>query len=294
MPAGGTDRRVLIIGAGRMGRGVGLALAREGVDVRLFSRTRREQVAPVARPAAWSETIGSAAAACDLVLFAVPDDAIVGLAAELAPGGILGPRHAVLHFSGLLDRTALFGLATTGAALGSFHPLQTVADPATAPERLRGAYAGIEGDPAALEAGRWLATRLGMQPVVISAAGKAAYHAGATIGANYTVALLGLAERLALAAGVTPEVASRLYLPLLRGAAANLEQLGAAQALTGPIRRGDVRTIAAHLATLDDATAELYRRLGLEALALARQAGLEESSARLVEQALTERPLPGG
>ncbi|MFI5210329.1 MAG: hypothetical protein ACHQ2E_07795, partial [Gemmatimonadales bacterium] len=59
-------------------------------------------------------------------------------------------------------------------------------------------------------------------------------------------------------------------------------------------RRGDVRTIAAHLATLDEPTAELYRVVGLEALALARQAGLGESAARLVEQALTERPRDGG
>jgi predicted short-subunit dehydrogenase-like oxidoreductase (DUF2520 family) len=293
MPADGADRRVLIIGAGRMGRGVGLALAREGVEVRLFSRSRREQVAPVALPGAEPDTIAAAAAACTLVLLAVPDDAIVTLAAELGQGSAIGPSHAVLHFSGLLDRTALFGLATSGAALGSFHPLQTVADPATAPDRLRGAFAAIEGDAAALEAARWLGVRLGMNPVVITAGGKPAYHAGATIVANYTVALLGLAERLALAAGVPPEIAGRLYLPLLRGAAANLEQMGAVQALTGPIRRGDLRTIAAHLATLDEPTAKLYRLVGLEALALARQAGLEESSARLVEQALTERPSRG-
>jgi predicted short-subunit dehydrogenase-like oxidoreductase (DUF2520 family) len=294
MPDGAGARRVLIIGAGRMGRGVGLALARQGVDVRLYSRTRREVVAPVGTVPADGETMAAAAATSDLILLAVPDDAIVALAAELAEGGSLTSRHAILHFSGLLDRAALFSLAASGAALGSFHPLQTVADPATAPERLRGAFAGIEGDAAALEAGRWLAARLGMEPVVIPAAGKPAYHAGATIVANYTVALAGLAERLALAAGVAPEVAGRLYLPLLRGAAANLEQLGAVHALTGPIRRGDVRTIAAHLATLDEQTADLYRRAGLEALVLARQAGLDESTARLVEQALTGRQPAAG
>jgi len=294
MPGEAAGRRVLIIGAGRMGRGVGLALARAGVDVRLFSRTRREVVAPLAKRPAQADTIESAAAVCDLILLAVPDDGIVALAAELGQGTSLSSRHAVLHFSGLLDRTALFGLAATGAGLGSFHPLQTIADPDSAPDMLRGAYAAIEGDGAALEAGRWLAARLGMEPVVIPAAGKAAYHAGATIVANYTVALLGLAERLALAAGVGPGVAGRLYLPLLRGAASNLERLGAVHALTGPIRRGDVRTIAAHLATLDEPTAELYRLIGLEALALARQAGLEESAARLVEQALVERPASGG
>jgi predicted short-subunit dehydrogenase-like oxidoreductase (DUF2520 family) len=114
--------------------------------------------------------------------------------------------------------------------------------------------------------------------VRLSGAAKPAYHAGAVMAANYTVALAGVAERLALEAGVPAETASRIYLPLVRGAAANLER-GPGAALTGPIRRGDTRTVEAHLAALTGDERELYRRLGLEALRLARAGGIDPATA---------------
>jgi predicted short-subunit dehydrogenase-like oxidoreductase (DUF2520 family) len=126
-----------------------------------------------------------------------------------------------------------------------------------------------------------------MVPVRLSGAAKPAYHAGAVMAANYTVALAGWPSAPALEAGVSPETASRIYLPLVRGAAANLER-GPAAALTGPIRRGDTRTIEAHLSALQGDDRELYRRLGLEALRLARVAGLDPATADRVA-ALLER-----
>jgi predicted short-subunit dehydrogenase-like oxidoreductase (DUF2520 family) len=191
----------------------------------------------------------------------------------------------VLHLSGLLDRRALADLEPSGAGLGSFHPLQSIADPVAAPERLAGAYAGIEGDQRALAAGKEIASLLGMTAVPLSGEAKAAYHAGAVMAANYTVALAGVAERLARAAGVPADVAARLYLPLVRGAAANLAD-GPVAALTGPVRRGDARTVEAHLAVLSEEDRELYRRLGREALRLARLAGLDTAAAARVEAVL--------
>jgi predicted short-subunit dehydrogenase-like oxidoreductase (DUF2520 family) len=193
----------------------------------------------------------------------------------------------VLHLSGLLDRRALAPLGGSGAALGSFHPLQTIADPATAPERLAGAYAGIEGDQRALDLGRRLAEAMGMVAVPIPAEGKAAYHAGAAFTANYTTVLLAMAERLAIRAGIPSDLAVRIYLPLLRGTIANLDA-GPVAALTGPVRRGDVRTIRAHLAVLTGADAHVYRLLGAEALRLAREAGLSPEAAERVADALRE------
>ena len=115
--------------------------------------------------------------------------------------------------------------------------------PATAAERLKGAYVGIEGDDRALVAAERLANTLRMIPVRIPAAAKPAYHAGAAFVANYTVALVGVAERLARGAGVPADIAARIYLPLLGGAVANLNALGPAASLTGAVRRGDEQTI---------------------------------------------------
>jgi predicted short-subunit dehydrogenase-like oxidoreductase (DUF2520 family) len=254
-----------------MGRGLRLALQEAGVDVTLLDRTRRPE-----------DTLRSA-----LVLIAVPDDAIGAVAADLARGQAVGERHVVLHLSGLLDRDALRALGVTEAALGSFHPLQSIADPSTASARLRGAFAGLEGDARALDAGERLAGTLGMHPVRLAPGAKAAYHAGAVIASNYIVVLASVAEGLALKAGVPPAEARALYLPLMQGTVANLA-LGPASALTGPVRRGDAATVRLHLAALAPGDRALYRALGLVALSLAREAGLGEAPAAAVERALTD------
>lgn len=274
---------VTILGAGRMGQG--LALALRGREVVLVSRREHPVPAPLRL---YAGTRADAVATASVVLLAVPDDAVGALAAELAAEGSVRARQTVLHLSGLLNREALAPLDPTGAGLGSFHPLQTIADPASAAERLAGAYAGLEGDRRAVETGVELAQALRMVPVRLSAGGKVAYHAGATMVANYTVALCAMAQRLAEEAGVAPETASRLYLPLLAGTTANLDA-GPVAALTGPVRRGDVRTILAHLAVLSGPDALVYRLLGAEALRLARQAGLPPELADRVSEALRER-----
>lgn len=274
---------VAIVGAGRMGQGLALGLLGAGHRVALLSRAPHP-VAPSLRQAAapWGAVIPAA----DVVILAVPDDVIGQVAQRVAVGHGIGGRHVVLHLSGRLDVAALQPLRGSGAALGSFHPLQTVADPVAAPGRLRGAHAALEGDAGAVAAGRKLAAALGLVPVVLAGPGKVLYHAGAVMVANYTVTLVGVAERLARAAGVPVTLAERLYLPLLRGALENLEELGPARALTGPVRRGDDGTIRAHLAALDPGDRALYAELGRAALDLAREAGLVEARAKAVERAL--------
>ncbi len=277
--------RVAVIGAGRMGQGIALALSRSGAPVALLSRKAKPVVPPLkATGQPWSAAIRGA----ELVLLATPDGVLEDVAGALARDGGIGAGHVVLHLSGLRDRRALAALAATGAGLGSFHPLQTVAEPATAPERLRGAYAGIEGDARAIEAGERLALLIGMIPVRLPAEAKAAYHVGATLVANYTVVLVGVAERLAREAGVPAELAARIYLPLLEGVTANLRSLPPVRALTGAVRRGDTATVMAHLAALGPVDRALYAMLGREALVLAREAGLAAERAAEVEGVLDE------
>ncbi len=275
--------RVTIIGAGRMGQGLGLALKRRGYKIALVARTPRDVTPPLMLH---QGSRAEATAGAELVLIATPDDAIGAVAAELAAEGAIARDQVVLHLSGLLDRNALLPLEETGAACGSFHPLQSVAEAGTAAERLKGAYVGIEGDDRALVAAERLANTLRMIPVRIPAAAKPAYHAGAAFVANYTVALVGVAERLARAAGVPDDIAARIYLPLLGGAVANLNALGPAASLTGAVRRGDEQTIKAHLKALSAEDRTLYRTVSRAAITLAREAGLSESAAERLEEAL--------
>ena len=275
--------RVTIIGAGRMGQGLGLALKRRGYKILMVARTPRDVTPPLMLH---QGSRAEATAGAELVLIATPDDAIGLVAAELAAEGAISRDQVVLHLSGLLDRNALLPLEESGAACGSFHPLQSVADAGTAAERLKGAYVGIEGDDRALVAAERLANTLRMIPVRIPAAAKPAYHAGAAFVANYTVALVGVAERIARAAGVPADIAARIYLPLLGGAVANLNALGPAASLTGAVRRGDEQTIRPHLKALSVEDSTLYRTVSRAAITLAREAGLSESAAKRVEEAL--------
>jgi predicted short-subunit dehydrogenase-like oxidoreductase (DUF2520 family) len=275
--------RITIIGAGRMGQGLGLALKRRGYKVVLVNRAPREVAAPLILH---QGSRAEATTEAELVLIATPDDAISAVAAELAAERAISRDQVVLHLSGLLDRTALAALEESGAGCGSFHPLQSVAEPSTAAERLKGAYVGIEGDERALIAAERLANTLRMIPVRIPAEAKPAYHAGAAFVANYTVALVGVAERLARSAGVSAEIAARIYLPLLGGAVANLTSLGPAASLTGAVRRGDVQTIQSHLEALTPEDRKLYRSVAKAAVALAREAGLSDAAAGKVEAIL--------
>jgi predicted short-subunit dehydrogenase-like oxidoreductase (DUF2520 family) len=275
--------RVTFIGAGRMGQGLGLALKRRGYKIALVARTPRDVTPPLMLH---QGSRAEATADAELILIATPDDAIGSVAAELAREGAISRDQVVLHLSGLLDRDALLPLEETGAGFGSFHPLQSVAEAATAAERLKGAYVGIEGDDRALVAAERLANTLRMIPVRIPASAKPAYHAGAAFVANYTVALVGVAERLARSAGVSPEIAARIYLPLLGGAVANLNALGPAASLTGAVRRGDEQTIRAHLKALSPEDRTLYRTVSRAAITLAKEAGLPDGAAQRVEEAL--------
>src|SRR5215213_10553167 len=134
--------RVTIVGAGRMGQGLGLALKRRGYKVVLLNRTPRDVVPPlVLHQGSWSE----ATADSELILIATPDDAIRRVASDLSEQRAVGRDQVVLHLSGLLDRTALQVLESTGAGCGSFHPLQSVAEAASPPARLQGAYGRVKG-----------------------------------------------------------------------------------------------------------------------------------------------------
>lgn len=220
---------------------------------------------------------------------ATPDREIHGVARILAELHVVHARHVVLHTSGLLDRTALAPLVMSGAALGSLHPLMAVARAEDAPGQLRGASAGIEGDPAAMAVAAHLATLAGMTPVPIPSGAKAGYHAAAAMVSNFTVALYDAARRVAEQNGVPPESAASIYLPLLRGTVANLELQEPAVALTGAIRRGDAETVAAHLhAMRGDDVRRLYVELGKATLQLAREAGLDAAAAERVGKVLED------
>ena len=277
-----------VIGPGRAGVGLALALTRAGYDVRLHGRAAKPVPPPLTlsvgpplgdRPPAWLPQAG-------VVILAVRDDAIRPLADTLARAAAVRPEQVVLHLSGVQGQEALGPLVSSRAALGSLHPLQTISDPERAPERLRGAWAAVEGMPRAVDTAERLAHALGMRPFRIASQAKAMYHAGAVFASNYFVVVEAVAQRLLRHAGLSAAEAWQALRPLVEGTLENLIRHDPVAALTGPVARGDEDTIRRHVAALTGDDATLYRLLGRAALELAQKRGMDATTAARVAEAL--------
>ena len=209
---------IAIVGAGRLGRALADAL---GADA----------AGPLRR--------GESPAGADVVLLCVPDGEIGAAAAAVAPGPLVG------HCSGA---TTLEPVLAAGHEAFSLHPLMTV------PAVFEGATEAVAGaTPRALDTARRLAHRLGMGAVHVADEDRAAYHAAASVASNFLVTLESAAERLAASAGVERAA----LVPLVRASVENWARLGAREALTGPIARGDEATVERHRAAIGERAPDL-------------------------------------
>lgn len=263
-----------------------LAWVRAGHEVRLHGRRAKPVPAPLTLttgspdvPPPWIDW-------AKVIVCAVPDDAITPLARVWADAGAIRSFQVVLHLSGSRDRNALEPLIDCGAALGSLHPLQTLVEPDRAPEHLRGAWAAVEGDPRAVETAEGLAWDIGLRPFRLRPEHKPLYHAGAVFASNYFVVVEAVAQQLLERAGLGRDDAWAALAPLVRGTLDNLSRTGPEGALTGPVVRGDVDTLARHLGALTDAEQGLYRVLGGAVLELARRRGLAPDVLARLERTL--------
>jgi predicted short-subunit dehydrogenase-like oxidoreductase (DUF2520 family) len=274
-----------IIGAGRAGGALALALARSGSRITAIGAREPAAAATLAaRAGAAAMTPAEVAARAELVFLATSDNAIAEVCATIAAAGGWRPGQRVVHCSGALGREALAAAAAQGAHTGAMHPLQTLPDAETGAARLAGSFFGIEAaEPLRAELYA-LAQQLGGHPFDLAGIDRAAYHAAAAIVANYSVALYAVGVELLERIGVAPGIAAPGLLALLNGAVGNLDR-GAEAALTGPIARGDVATIAQHLAALERAAPEwisLYCALAHAALPLAQARGLSPAAAHAI------------
>lgn len=274
--------RVFILGAGRAGRGLARALRASGtVIVGLHGRTADPASGVTA--GALPPSISAATAILVTVRDAQLEDAVGEVA--LAP---LGPGAVVLHASGSATPAALTAVRALGHPSGTFHPLVPLSVPARASEILRGAWIGVDGDPAAIAVSRRLAEALGAGVLEIPAGEKARYHAAAVIASNFPAVLAAVAIRLLRDAGVPSDQAAPAVVALMGAAASNLLERDPAAALTGPVVRGDAATIGRHLDALanNPPTLAIYRSVSKAAIPLAKEAGTDARLLAEIEKLL--------
>jgi predicted short-subunit dehydrogenase-like oxidoreductase (DUF2520 family) len=247
-----------IIGAGRVGRALGRRLREEGWKIgAVVTRSKasaRRAVRFIGGGQAHAVAVRSILAS-QVILIAVPDDEIAGVASELARvGGEELRGRVVLHTSGAVGSRALDSVKQLGAAVGSMHPLQTFTGKNV--PSLEGRVFAIEGDAAAVQVARQIARSVGGSPVRIAGEKKVLYHAAAAIAAGQVLAVEEVATQLLISLGMVRREAVRALLPLTRQVLENFERFGPRAAWTGPLSRGDYKVVAAHLRALRDSPEE--------------------------------------
>jgi predicted short-subunit dehydrogenase-like oxidoreductase (DUF2520 family) len=245
-----------VVGAGRVGAVLGAALAQAGHRVVAVSavseasRARAEELLPGAVVLDPEEVVRRA----QLVLLAVPDDALVPLVAGLATRGSWQAGQLVVHTSGRhgLD---VYAPALPQQVLGlALHPAMTFTGTAIDLARLPDCCFGVTAPEQLRPVAEALVLEIGAEPVWVEESARPLYHAALAHGANHLVTLVAQAMQALAAAGV--EQPSRMLGPLVAAALDNTLRTGDA-ALTGPVARADAGTVAEHLRQLQSLTPDI-------------------------------------
>jgi predicted short-subunit dehydrogenase-like oxidoreductase (DUF2520 family) len=286
---------VAIIGAGRLGTALAMALSEQDyvvsavVSRTLKSAKRTARMLP--RPAtALDVSQLSSLTVPDLLLITTPDDQIKVVAQALESLQLAKRQKPVaLHTSGALSSTVLSTLAKRGWEVGSLHPLLSISD-LKGEMGFAGAYWCIEGQPLAQRRAKALVRSLKGNSFSIGLEYKALYHASAVMSSGSVVALFAAAIEMLMACGLPRGEAKEVLMPLLESTVRSLEDKEPGAALTGPFARGDFETIKLHLDALRKVhkreIEDLYRVLGKRSLELARVSGLDSKKSKKIKSIL--------
>src|SRR5690242_8457149 len=252
IPADGHPARLAvgIVGAGRVGTALGVALARAGHQVVAASAVSDASLrrARTNFPAAAITDPSQVLRRADLALLTVPDDALPGLVTGLAATGAPLEGRMLAHASGRYGVSVLEPAVRQGALPLALHPVMTFTGRPDDVDRLAGTSFGVTAPEVLRPAAEALVIEMGGEPVFIAEEHRDLYHAAIAGAANHLITLVAQAMDLLRTAGVAEP--ARLLAPLLSASLDNALRFGDA-GLTGPVARGDAATVAAHVAALE-------------------------------------------
>lgn len=278
-------RNITIIGAGRVGGALAIALGRAGavVDAIVTRGSAHQQLVGRFTIEDWT---GTASIGSPMIIIATRDGDIAGVVGQIGDriavdGGI------VLHTSGSISSEMLSPLRERGCRIGSLHPLVSVSEPQIGAERFAGSFFCLEGDAEAVAAAEEIVALLGGKFFSIPTAAKPLYHASAVTACGHLVALFDVALEMLEGCGLSREEAGRVLLPLVSGTVVNLARQDTPQALTGPFARADAGTVSAHLESfsgLTESAVDVYLALAERSIGIALSAGADADRVKSLEQ----------
>ncbi|MFA6468078.1 MAG: Rossmann-like and DUF2520 domain-containing protein [Bacteroidota bacterium] len=270
-------KSITIIGAGAVGRSLALVFSRSGVTVSGIYSEHGRSAASAAKKVKVKHfgTLEEFRADSSVIIIAVPDGRITDVSRTLASLGSGLRGKIVLHTSGALSSDELSMLRKHGASVGSFHPLQTF--PKSLPvTSMKNIWFALEGDDRAISVSRSLAKIIGARTFLLTKKNKTLYHIAAVFASNYQVALFSVVEELSSVLDIPKHQLWNIFKPLITQTLNNVFATSPVEALTGPIARGDYKTISKHLAVLEASKKmkhliPLYSTLGVETAKLAKR-----------------------
>ncbi len=255
---------VTIIGFGRVGQAFYRTLPKAGYQVvSVFSKSSHEiPVFETGFPTK-KDQLG------ELILLTVPDDEIESVSTKLCDTFSSFEGSKIVHCSGTISSDILLKLKEKKATIASFHPIQAVSIDT---DSFSSTWFDVEGDEDVIIYLDKLSKAFGASILAISKNAKPYLHAAAVVASNYLVTLMKMAEEIAEIGGVDKAQTMSAMLPLMQSAINNIEANGTQDSLTGPIARGDVKTVQNHLEILQNHSQllALYKTLGLATTGLSK------------------------
>ncbi|MCX7858006.1 MAG: DUF2520 domain-containing protein [Deltaproteobacteria bacterium] len=267
--------KVGIIGAGKVGISMGFLLMKRGVELTGFSSTR-EDALRLARSFCGESLLYTTdnleiVGVSEVIAIATQDRNIRSVAESISESFSDLRGKLFFHTSGSHSIAVLSSLKTKGASVGSLHPLQTFPDVESAIRALPETYIFVEGEEESISALTTIGSKIGFKTIPIESEKKVLYHLCAVFVCNLLCALVYAGSQIMerIGTGLLP------FMPIIRATIGNIEEKGPVLALTGPIVRGDVETVSAHIEAIKDNPPflETYKSLSLFALEIAKKRG---------------------
>lgn len=277
------DVRVSLVGAGALGTAIAKRLSSVGYRfVSIINRTisDAQALATSLGVSEYSDTLDAISSNTNLLFLTVSDSALGSVAEKLSTLRLPFHHLTVVQFSGALTTDVLRPLSQKGALTISLHPFQTFPKGLSShdAESLFKCFFGLQSDELeGIDVGKKLAHDLGGKVMIVPKEAKTLYHIAGIMASNYLVTLASLSSEVFATLGLSPKEVAKIIEPIMRQTLNNIATAPTiADALSGPIERGDSDVIARHLRELSEQVPHLvpiYAAFAVETVRVAIHKG---------------------